>query len=188
MSKKGIGVFSSVALFLGLFMGIAFLASYLAVFINNGQKNFYVQYGSAELSGTENLILPLNANSIFYCKYVVPNAQGYNVKIVPSEHLVGLDFKLNGEWNMFRNDTDLTAGFDLVKCDGYFILTLDHVGVTGGGLYGILGFVYGYDAISDVPDLNLREKAYFTIAVTSHNNDTAVNINFSYGYLNGDAL
>ena len=69
MKRTGNAV--SVILYTIIFAVVIGAVTLIIAFVNNGAKNFYVQYGDEKISyKTENIELPKDAYSLFYCKNV----------------------------------------------------------------------------------------------------------------------
>lgn len=154
-------------------------------FVNNGQKNFYVQYGNEKISRkTENVELPKNATSLFYCKNVLglsdkqEKAKNFTVKIqANAETLADYDFSgfiVDGKNKDFFRATDLTKGFDISIADGCFSLSLPET-LT---MQQVLEKVYSGAVVEGVPEINLYAKDYLFIVVYSEEENTTVMIGF----------
>ncbi len=154
-------------------------------FMNNGQKNFYVQYGNENISyKTENKELQKNAYNVFFCKNVLAvsdemaKADNFTVTIIANEKaFAGCDFssmKMDGIPTNSFFATDCTAAFDISICDGFFILYLPEM-LT---VETVLNKVYPKVEITGVPEINLYEKDYFLILVYSEQEKSTVAIGF----------
>lgn len=154
-------------------------------FMNNGQKNFYVQYGNENISyKTENKELQKNAYNVFYCKNVLAvsdetaKADNFTVTIMANEKaFADCDFssmKMDGIPTNSFLATDCTAAFDIEIYDGYFTLYLPETlsAVT------VLKKVYPESEFVGVPEINLYEKDYFSILVYSEQEKSTVTIGF----------
>ncbi len=175
----------STVIYVAIFVAILGVIALVFAFINNGQKNFYVQYGDEKISyKKENVELPKNATSLFYCKNVLglsdkqEKAKNFNVCIqANADALADYDFSgfVVGEKNIdFFRATDLTKGFDVQIGDGYFSLYLPET-LT---LQSVLEKVYAGSTVSGVPEINLYEKDYLQIVVTSEIEKANVTICF----------
>lgn len=154
-------------------------------FINNGQKNFYVQYGNETISyKTENKELQKNAYNLFYCKNILAvsdetaKANNFTVTILPNEKaFAGCDFssmKMDGIPTNSFLAPDCTSAFDISIYDGCFTLYLPET-LTAET---VLNKVYPESEFVGVPEINLYEKDYFLILVYSEQDKTTVTIGF----------
>ena len=151
-------------------------------FVNNGQKNFYVQYGNEKISyKAENVELPKNAATLFYCKNVLgvtdeqAKANNFTVRIEPNQKLIAdFDFTVDGKTKGFYGNLDLTQGLTIAKGEGYFSVYLPEE-LT---LHQLLQACYPDSTVSGVPDINLYEKDYLSIVVYSEEEKATVTIWF----------
>lgn len=154
-------------------------------FMNNGQKNFYVQYGDEVISyKAENKELQKNAYNIFYCKNVLAvsdetaKADNFTVSVMANEKVFAdCDFssmKMDGVPTNSFLATDVTAAFDITIGDGCFVLYLPET-LTAET---VLKKVYPDSALTGVPDINVYEKDYFFIVVYSEMEKATVTIGF----------
>lgn len=151
-------------------------------FVNNGQKNFYVQYGNEKISyKAENVELPKNATTLFYCKNVLglsdkqEKATNFTVRIEPNQKLIAdFDFTVDGKTKGFYGNLDLTQGLTIAKGEGYFSVYLPEE-LT---LHQLLQACYPDSTVSGVPDINLYEKDYLSIVVYSEEEKATVTIWF----------
>lgn len=154
-------------------------------FVNNGQKNFYVQYGNEKISyKVDNAELPKNATTLFYCKKILgitdkqEKAKNFTVSIVANEKaFADYDFSgytVDGKVKDFFRGTELTKGMDIQICDGYFMLYLPET-LT---LQSVLEKVYPDSTVEGVPEINLYEKDYLQLVVYSEEEKATVTIGF----------
>lgn len=151
-------------------------------FVNNGQKNFYVQYGNEKISyKAENVELPKNATTLFYCKNVLgvtdeqAKANNFTVRIEPNQKLIAdFDFTVDGKTKGFYGNLDLTQGLTIAKGEGYFSVYLPEE-LT---LHQLLQACYPDSTVSGVPAINLYEKDYLSIVVYSEEENATVTIWF----------
>ncbi len=154
-------------------------------FINNGQKNVFVQYGNEKISyKTENLELDKNTYNVFFCKNVLAisgettKATNYTVSIVANEEaFADCDFsmmKMDGIPTNSFLATDVTAAFEIHVDNGYFLLYLPETLTVDF----VLSRVYPRAEITGVPDINLYEKDYFSILVYSEQEKSTITISF----------
>ncbi len=151
-------------------------------FVNNGQKNFYVQYGNEKISyKAENVELPKNAVTLFYCKNVLgvtdeqAKANNFTVRVEPNQKLIAdFDFTVDGKTKGFYGNLDLTHGLTIAKGEGYFSVYLPEE-LT---LHQLLQACYPDSTVSGVPDINLYEKDYLSIVVYSEEENATVTIWF----------
>lgn len=172
----------SVIVYIVLLAVVVGVIALVYAFINNGQKNFYVQYGNEKISHkTENVELPKNATSLFYCRNILgvtdetEKAKNFTVRVEPNRELIpDFDFTVDGKIKGFYGNLDLTKGFSLAKGDGYFALYLPDT-LT---LQTVLQATYGESVVEGVPELDLYEKEYLSIVVYSEEEDATVTIWF----------
>lgn len=151
-------------------------------FVNNGQKNFYVQYGNEKISyKAENVELPKNATTLFYCKNVLgvtdeqEKAKNFTVRVEPNQKLIAdFDFTVDGKTKGFYGNLDLTQGLTIAKGEGYFSVYLPEE-LT---LHQLLQACYPDSTVSGVPAINLYEKDYLSIVVYSEEENATVTIWF----------
>lgn len=154
-------------------------------FMNNGQKNFYVQYGNEVISyKAENKELQKNAYNIFYCKNVLAisdetaKAENFTVSVIANEKaFADCDFssmKMDGVPTNSFLATNVTAAFDITIGDGFFVLYLPET-LTAET---VLRKVYPDSTITGIPEINLYEKDYFSILVYSEQEQSTVTIGF----------
>lgn len=152
---------------------IAFAMYYTDNFSSDGKK-FYVQYGSQEIiQNTNEIALPTDKHLIFYCKYPLGDKKDFTVSIVPDSKRA-FDFTVDGLTYVYNGETDITSGFNIQKYDGYFSLFLPkYLAMTE-----VLQKVYEGKTISDIPQIDLTEKDYFKLIVSSYNAETVIQIGF----------
>lgn len=162
-NKSFIGALVSLAVLVVLIVVTGVILAYL----QKGNIKFYVMYGETKMIyKTENLELPKNQFLFFYCKDNISNAEqakSFTVKVIPNETATDFDFKVNGQIYPFLSERDLTAGFNIKIYDGYFILILP-ADLT---LNTILSKVYIGYTVTDVSNINIYEKDFFTLVITS---------------------
>ena len=116
----------SIVVYAVLLVVVLGVVAFVFAYINNGQKNFYVQYGDEKISHKlENVELEKNATSLFYCKNVLgitdkqEQATNFTVRVqANSEALSEYDFTgftLDGKTKDFFKGTDITNGFYVVS-------------------------------------------------------------------------
>lgn len=155
---------------------IGLLIAYLIVFINNGQKTFYVQYGETEIRNkAENVELPTNELLVFECKNSMGLGAEYNVKIFFAEKF---EYKVNNVLSSSSELDDISDNFNLVKNKDFFTLFIDK-NLT---VEKILKTFYSGKTVSSVPSVDLTKNDYFTLIVTSANNEKdIIKISFHLG-------
>lgn len=98
-------------------------------------------------------------------------AKGYSVKVVPNKvEGKDMDFTVDGEPYSFQAETDLTAGFEIVKSDKSFTIK------PKGDIQQILETLYP-DKTVEV-DATKTYENMFTLVVTSYNEKASVKLNF----------
>lgn len=176
---------------LSVVIGIVFIAVLIGAvgmaiaFIENGQKNFYVQFGNEKISyKTENKVLQKDAYNIFYCKNILgitdetSKADNFTVSVYANDKaFAACDFstmKMDGIPTNTFLATDCTAAFDITIYDGYFILYLPKTLSAATVLHKI----YPNSNITNIPEIDLYEKDYFYISVYSEQEQATVTIGF----------
>lgn len=179
--KKILTLISYTAILLVVAMGAMLLVS----FINNGQKNFYVEYDDQKISyKKENLILPKDKYSLFFCKNIfgitkaTESVKHYSVRIEANpENINDFDFTVDGATCSFYGMTgkaDVTPAFIIHKYDGYFMLVVP----SDLTMQKILQSLYPNQTVADVPDINFYEKDCFNLLVTSEEESAVITIGF----------
>ncbi len=100
-------------------------------------------------------------------------AKGYSVKVVPNKvDGKDIDFTVDGELYSFQAESDLTAGFEIVKSEKSFTIK------PNGDFKGILEAVYPNKTIE--VDASKVYDNMFTLVVTSYNEKASVKLNFIF--------
>lgn len=179
MSKKFITTLISVLL-LAVLAVVAVLA-YL--YVRNGQKNFYVQYGDLQVSDTaEDIEIGKGKVSLLYVRQVLGltektsavKVSEYSVTIERTATFPITDFKRDDEIANTYAIRDFSSAFSLQCYDGYFTVTLPET-LT---LLQLLTLLYPEDKITDVPETDLWAKDCFRLVVTAKKEKTTVIIGF----------
>ncbi|MDE6472077.1 MAG: hypothetical protein K2L52_03535 [Clostridia bacterium] len=136
-------------------------------FIGNGQRNFYIRYGSEVMpTSTDNLAFEKDACNVIYCGTLTGQKVEYTVTIaLDTSNMSNTSFKLNDSSADFKYDLygyDCTALFNVEVFDDYFVFFIPK-DLT---LTKILQNKYSQDTITDVVDVDLWEKDYFVLTVT----------------------
>lgn len=174
----------SVIVYAVIFAVVIGAVALIIAFVNNGAKNFYVQYGDEKISyKTENVELPKDAYSLFYCKNVfgltdkTEKAKNFTVQIVFNENNMKdcdmTEFAVDGKALEFYR-IDFTDCFNLKLYDGYFTLYLPQTLTLGT----LLSVVYPDNAVTGFKDIDLYEKDRLSIVVYSEEEQATVTINF----------
>lgn len=154
-------------------------------FIDNGQRNFYIQYGNEKISyKLDDISLQKNAYNIFFCKNLLAisddatKATNYTVSVVViDDAFADIDFsamKMDGiPTNSFLT-TDVTDAFDIYIDSGYFIIYLPSTLTPKT----VLNKVYPNVNITGAPNIDLYEKDYFYIQVYSEEEQSTITIGF----------
>ena len=182
MKRTGNAV--SVILYTIIFAVVIGAVTLIIAFVNNGAKNFYVQYGDEKISyKTENIELPKDAYSLFYCKNVfgltdkTEKAKNFTVQIVFNENNMKdcdmTEFAVDGKALEFYR-IDFTDYFDIKLYDGYFTVYLPFALTLGE----LLSVVYPNSTVTGFTDIDLYEKDRLSIVVYSEEEQATVTINF----------
>jgi len=100
-------------------------------------------------------------------------AQGYSVKIIPNvTDETKFDYTVDGESYTFAEDLDLSSAFGLEKDKTSFKFTIP----AGATMSDILTTAHGKTAVAG--NLDLCEKYYFAVVVTSADEKNTVRLNF----------
>ena len=175
----------SIVVYAVLLVVVLGVVAFVFAYINNGQKNFYVQYGDEKISHKlENVELEKNATSLFYCKNVLgitdkqEQATNFTVRVqANSEALSEYDFTgftLDGKTKDFFKGTDITNGFDIQLGEGHFTLYLPET-LT---LMSVLEKVYPDAEIAGVPEVDLYAKECLSLIVYCDQEKATVTIGF----------
>ena len=164
--------------------GIAILVMYL----NNGERNFYVQYGDRKIAhNAENVELHKDEITVFYCKNILAvtpeqenvKAQDYEVTVQPNRKaLQDFSFTVDRERQRFYgSDIDYGAGFDVSTHDGFFTVYMpkDYT------MSEYLNRIYGKTVTSadiELSEIKLYEKDCFTLSVRYIPDNSTVTISF----------
>lgn len=182
--RKTVSVIISIILVAAVVCGIAVLVMYL----NNGEKKFYLQYGDRKIAhNAENVELHKDEMTVFYCKNILAvtpeqesvKAQDYEVTIQPNKKVLpDFSFTVDGERRRFYgNGIDYGAGFDVSTHDGFFTVYMpkDYT------MSDYLNRIYGKTVTSadvELPGIKLYEKDCFTLSVRYIPDNSIVTISF----------
>lgn len=178
MNKKFLTTVISVL----LLAVIAVAGVLIYLYVRNGQKNFYVQYGSEQIAfDAENIVLPKDTDNVFYCKNVLgynretENAKNFTVTVIlDKDKLADFTFEVDAEKKQLYDTVDVTQAFTIRIYDGYFTFRLP-AKLTA---YDLLQAMYPNKTVVNVPDIDLYEKDCLTLVVYSKDEDGAVTIGF----------
>ena len=153
----------------------------LVSFLDNGQSNYYVEYGNSQISQSQiGVELPKNAYSVFYPKSVfsvesaVPT-DDYTVAIkLAKDYVLDMGFKVDGVSKNLYDDIDFSSAFLFTKKDGYFsIFVRDNYTIAE-----ILQAVYPDKKVEVTDNLTLWETDCFQIEITFLLENKTVTISF----------
>lgn len=168
-SKSFISSFFTMSLLLCLavllFGGIWYLVNYIKL----GANGFYLQYGNTTVtSKVDDLDLPCDRYVIFTGKTAKTDkntAKDFKVSIVPNATAENnFNFKVDCNAYDYSGERDLTVGFDVKVYGEYLALYLP----SDLTMQSILQAVYKGYTVTDVPDIAIYEKDWFSILVTSY--------------------
>jgi len=158
-----------IALTLVIALLITALISGLVLFMDNGQSNYYVEYGGRMISSEySNLEMTKDAYTVFNVKNVFGDAiQGvpskdYEITVTLCEkNVADLDFTLDGNVQSLYEVKDFTAAFKITKTDGAFTVYIPR----NFTLEEILSACYPDNEISVTDDISLWETDCFVLNV-----------------------
>ncbi len=172
-NKRIISLIASLLVVILLLGAIGFIAKFTNGFTSDMQT-FYLSvdgkdvlsYSSGHVSNTTN---PLKVD----VKYLsLDDINDYSVKVIPNVNTEeNLEFYVNGAKYSLKHEKDLTAGFDIVKEDGFFTIT------PKGGLTDVLSAVYPDRTINNC-DNEIYDNM-FVLLVTSYDEACTVRLAFS---------
>ena len=182
--KKTVSIILTIMLIAIVSCGIAVLVMYL----NNGERNFYVQYGDRKIAhNAENVELHKDEITVFYCKTILAvtpeqenvKAKDYAVTVQPNRKaLPDFSFNVDGERRRFYgSDINYGAGFDVSTHDGFFTVYMpkDYT------MSEYLNRIYGNSVTStdiELSGIKLYEKDCFTLSVRYIPDNSTVTISF----------
>lgn len=154
----------------------------LFAFINNGQSNFYVQYGGRQISAkASEICLPKDFYSVFYVKNIFDmnvsdmSADDYTVEIVATDNMPNIDVDVDGVKDDLRS-LDFTPAFNVVKKDGYFTLFL--LNEEKFTLQNVLERLYPDKQVSVSTGINIGELDCFCLRITSLAEEKTITVSF----------
>lgn len=174
-----------VSTFVGLGLLVLFFALLLGVFaiaysyVNNGQRNFYVQHGNEIVaSETKGVRLERSATHVFNCGTLTGQAVAYDVELfVNVKNIDNFDFSVEDSRKNFYTDFsgyNCAAIFNLMKYENNFFIFVPNK-VT---LLEIVQAKYPDKTITDVPDIVLQKENSFILTVTDGVERTKTQIYF----------
>lgn len=163
-------------LFIGILAAIAVVAYGL---INNGGRNFYVQYADKTfVDNTKNFELEKDTGHVFYCNTVTGQTVDYDVKVfLNMDNIDNFGFSLNDERINFKKDFteyDLSEIFNVEKSVGCFFMSVP----SELSLQDIVQSKYKETTIGGVPDIDLYKPDSFVLTVTDSVEKVPVQIYF----------
>lgn len=169
----------SVIVYIALLAVVAGAIAIAFAFVNNGQQNFYVQYGNQKiLTEKKDVIFEKNVCYVFSCLTVTGQPVDYDVQIFLNvKTIAGFDFSVDGVRKNFRSDMaeyDCGELFHVVKSDTHFVLSVPDA-LT---LQQIIQTKYADKTVSDVPEHTAWENNSFILTVTDSIERTRTQIYF----------
>ncbi len=163
-------------LLISLLAAVVFMAYRL---INNGGRNFYVQYADKTFVGdTKNFELEKDKGHVFYCDTVTGQTVDYDVNVFLNVNdMDNFGFSLNDERISFKKDFteyDLSELFNVEKNATCFIIFVP----SELSLQDIIQSKYKDETVGDVPDIDLHKSDSFVLTVTDSVEKMPVQIYF----------
>lgn len=178
--KQGTAKISKVVAYIVIVLLVVAVCGVIAFFTNgftSDFKTFYVVVDNANvMHSSGGYVLMYNESLTVDVKYTFgflsKEEKGYSVKIIPKADEVDFDFIIDGSVYSFAAESDLTAGFDIVRSENSFTIA------PKGSMFQILSAVYP-DSEIEFDDSSIDfSKDLFTVVVTSYNGEASVYINF----------
>lgn len=189
--KKNVSSISKLITYVIVLVLLALTVGTIAFFTNgftDDFKTFYIEYnGKKYVKAEENLFLADGRNHRFDCKYtfgklVKDEPKGYTVKIVPhTTEETDFEFTVDGITYKYSKESDLTKGFNIDLQETFFIISLP----CGIELQDVLQKIYSGKEVA-VPDSLRDTEYYFTLTVSSYNNNVTYRFNFNFETLVSD--
>lgn len=157
------GVIAVIVRFTG-----GFTSDFKTFYVSVDGKDILTSAGGYEVTNEK----PLTVDVKYTFGSAGGDVSGYSVKVVP--HAVegkDFDFTLDDQVYSFQAETDLTAGFDIVREETSFTIT------PKGGVTEVLRAVYPNNEIGDCSDKGYEDM--YALIVTSYNGKASVTLYFS---------
>ena len=157
------GVIAVIVRFTG-----GFTSDFKTFYVSVDGKDVLTSAGGYEVTNEK----PLTVDVKYTFGSAGGDVSGYSVKVVP--HAVegkDFDFTLDDQVYSFQAETDLTAGFDIVREETSFTIT------PKGGVTEVLRAVYPNNKIGDCSDKGYEDM--YALIVTSYNGKASVTLYFS---------
>ena len=150
-------------------MSVAALISGLVLYIDNGQSNFYVEYGGQMISSElSNIELAKDGYNVFYVKNVFGDvvngvsSDDYEVTVLLCQKNVSdIEFKIGEETRSLYEIKDFTSAFAITKMDGAFTVYIPN----DYTLKQILQACFADDKISITESMQLWDTDCFVLSV-----------------------
>ena len=157
------GVIAVIVRFTG-----GFTSDFKTFYVSVDGKDILTSAGGYEVTNEK----PLTVDVKYTFGSAGGDVSGYSVKVVP--HAIegkDFDFTLDDQVYSFQAETDLTAGFDIVREETSFTIT------PKGGVTEVLRAVYPNNEIGDCSDKGYEDM--YALIVTSYNGKASVTLYFS---------
>jgi hypothetical protein len=175
--KSNISVISKAIAYLLIVLLIAGSIGFFAYYTNGFTRNFttfYIKYDDELYSGIQNMkfkedkarfdiVYPLNFLS-------EKDLKDYSLKVIPNKEN-NFTFKVDGMDYTFTSELDLTSGFDIEKQEDYFLINNNYT------IQSVLEKIYNGKTVEVPEDIDYND--YFTLVISSYNNETTIYINFN---------
>lgn len=144
-----------------------FTSEFKTFYVSMGDKDILTQAGGYAVTKDS----PLEIDVKYTFGVLNKEVSGYSVKVVPNlETEEDFTFTVDGEEHSFKQEADLTKGFDIAYEEKSFSIK------PKGGLTEVLQAVYDGREISYCDSESKADM--FTLIVTSYNGESNVKINF----------
>ena len=172
---KIISIILIVILIVGLVVGLVF-------FINNGQNNFYIEYGGQQVTyELSNVDLEEGSYSVFYVKNVFGDVingvmpDKYEVTVsLNTKNLKNVEYTVGNDLHHLHDLKDVSAPFVITKSQGYFTLYVPEE-LT---LRSMLEKIYPSGNIILSEDLDLTAVDSFVLNVKSITENRTITVSF----------
>lgn len=163
-------------------MSVAALISGLVLYIDNGQSNFYVEYGGERISSEHsNIELAKDGYSVFYVKNVFGDvvngvsSDDYEVTVsLYQKNVPNTEFKIGEETRSLYEIKDFTSAFVITKTDGAFTVYIP----SDYTMKEILSACFPDDNISISESIQLWDTDCFVLSVKCIAEDRVISIAF----------
>ncbi|MDE6201545.1 MAG: hypothetical protein K2M47_06700 [Clostridiales bacterium] len=165
-----------VVLIVALLVGVIFTVRGVT---ENGQRNFYVQYGNEKVGALKKDIkLETGSAHVFYCGTVTGQSVDYDVEIyVNTDNFDNFDFEVDSRYKNFKKELstyDCSALFGVVKNDTCFFVSMP----SELTMYAIIQSKYDDSTVTGIPDCELSKPNSFILSITDRVEKTTTQIYF----------